>query len=48
MVMSILYKLGASPQLGYRNAGILEKWILGYWSTGLMVRRRRNDLIKNR
>jgi|GEM_PF-2881186 len=29
------------------NYGILEKWVLGYWSVGLMVRQRRNDKIKN-
>ena len=36
-------KLGASPRLELWNAGILEKWVLGYWSIGLMVRRRRNE-----
>jgi hypothetical protein len=49
-------KLGASPQpveslevvrLECWNPGILEKWVLGYWIVGLMVRRRRNDKIKN-
>jgi hypothetical protein len=31
------YKLGALPQLECWNAGILEEWILGYWSVGLMA-----------
>jgi hypothetical protein len=41
------YKLRASPQLECWNAGILEEWVLGYWTIGLMVHRRRNDKIKN-
>ncbi len=27
-------KLGASPQLEWWNAGILEKWVLGYCNIG--------------
>jgi hypothetical protein len=30
-------KLGASPLLECWNDGILEKWVLGYWSVGLMA-----------
>jgi hypothetical protein len=29
-----VYKLGASPQLEWWNAGILEKWVLGYCKIG--------------
>jgi hypothetical protein len=28
------YKLGALPQLEWWNAGILEKWVLGYCYIG--------------
>ena len=28
--------LGASPQLEHWNAGIMEQWVLGWWSDGLM------------
>jgi len=34
---SLYYKLGASSQLEFWNAGILEKWVLGYWTVGLMI-----------
>jgi hypothetical protein len=30
-------KLGASPQLECWNDGILENWVLGYWSVGIMA-----------
>jgi hypothetical protein len=33
--------------LEWWNAGILEKWVLGYWAVGLMDRRRWDDKIKN-
>jgi hypothetical protein len=39
-------KVGVLPQLGSWNSGMLEKWVLGYWSFGLMVRQRRNDIIR--
>jgi hypothetical protein len=30
----VSYKLEASPQLEWWNAGILEKWVLGYCNIG--------------